>query len=297
MDTVRPCRWQLTAVRLFAFAAALVVAVTAPPTAAAQDVSRAQLRALAERADDDPVALAELKEVDSVEGHPVDLARALSGDADDVDERLETLTETGAPASVDPDTTRREARDILSDGRFHESETPRPFRGLLEWIGDRLAVLDRPLDWLIGRLPGGRNTFSLALAALVAAAAAVVASRLVRRRSARTLEELERRRSRSRLRPDDLERAADEAERRGELERALRLRFRAGLLRLDRARAISYRDSLTSGEIARQLGSEDFTRLAATFDEVVYGGRQPDQGDVKASRAAWARVLQEVAVQ
>src|SRR5262249_61242968 len=53
--------------------------------------------------------------------------------------------------------------------------------------------------------------------------------------------------------PGRLEREADAAEHRGDLDAAVRLRFRAGLLRLDRAGAISYRPSITSGQVARRL--------------------------------------------
>ena len=53
--------------------------------------------------------------------------------------------------------------------------------------------------------------------------------------------------------PQALERAAEAAERDGEWERAVRLRFRAGLLRLDRRKVLVYRPSLTTGEVARAL--------------------------------------------
>ena len=60
---------------------------------------------------------------------------------------------------------------------------------------------------------------------------------------------------------------------RGDLEAALRLRFRAGLLRLDARGAIEFRPSISTHEVRRALRSEDFDALAATFDDVVYGGR------------------------
>ena len=61
--------------------------------------------------------------------------------------------------------------------------------------------------------------------------------------------------------PAVLEREADDAERRGDLERAVRLRFRAGLLRLGDRGAIEYRPSLTTSEVRGLLGS-DFVRSA-----------------------------------
>src|SRR5919206_479107 len=91
--------------------------------------------------------------------------------------------------------------------------------------------------------------------------------------------------------PARLEREADEAERRGDLERAIRLRFRAGLLRLDRARAIELEASTTSGAVSRKLRSHDFDDVSASFDAVVYGRRPPGGEDVELSRAGWTRVL------
>jgi hypothetical protein len=130
-------------------------------------------------------------------------------------------------------------------------------------------------------------------ALLVVVLAAVLGSRLVRRRTAEAVARGHEAAA-GPLDPGKLERRADEAERRGELEQALRLRFRAGLLRLQRADAIPARDSLTSGEVARRLRSADFDRLAGVFDEVVYGGRRPERADLESSRASWARVLATV---
>ena len=95
------------------------------------------------------------------------------------------------------------------------------------------------------------------------------------------------------LSPEELDRRAEEAERRGQLADALRLRFRAGLLRLDGLGAIDLRPGLTNAAAARLLGSRRFDRLTVDFDEVVYGGRRATSGDVALSRAEWPRVLEE----
>ena len=94
--------------------------------------------------------------------------------------------------------------------------------------------------------------------------------------------------------PAELERLADEAEHHGDLEIALRLRFRAGLLRLGRARAVSLRPALRTREARRALQNPRFDRLARDFDEVVYGRRAPRPEDVAAARTEWPRVLAEV---
>lgn len=186
---------------------------------------------------------------------------------------------------------REEARRILAERRFHESKAPQPFRGVLHWLGEQLSLLGRPFAWFFELLPGW-------LAVVVAAAGvvliAVVATRIVRSRGAVTVARRRALRTSSGEDPDALERAAAEAERRGELERALRLRFRAGLVRLGRVDAIPLRESLTSGEAARLLGNSTFDTLAAEFDEVVYGGRDARTEDLERARVGWADVLAAV---
>jgi hypothetical protein len=275
------------AVPLVALAAGLGAAV-APAHAA--EATLTEVRELAERARSDPAALAELRAIDSVDGRPVDLRSALAGDRADVAERLETLAGPQAVARVEPRTARENAADILSERRFREPGTPRPFRGALEWLGERL---ERLYDRLAERMPGGGRGVWALLGALVVGGAALVSLRLIRRRGGYSVEGAGPGRRGRRPDPAELERRADHAEARGELGEALRLRFGAGLLRLERARAIPFRDSLTSGEIARRLRSAEFERLAGTFDEVVYGGRRAEPEDVQASREGWPRVLAE----
>ena len=73
----------------------------------------------------------------------------------------------------------------------------------------------------------------------------------------------------------------------------MRLRFRAGLLRLDARELIEYRPSLTTGEVAAAVGSPTFERVGADFDAIAYGGRAADEDDEVASREGWQRVLSE----
>jgi hypothetical protein len=274
-------------------AAAALLAALAVPAAQAQDVGNAELRRLAAQAVDDPAALARLRRVDSVDGRPVDLETALSGAGEeDLDRRLETLA-GGAPAGRGSDAAaaRDEAARVLADDRYHESELPRPLKGFLDWLGDQLQAVWDPIA---DRLPGGNRFLWALLGAAVVAIAIAVSMRTARRRLAAaegaTVAAGPEGAGRD---PRELEREADEAERAGELERAIRLRFRAGLLRLDQLRLIRFRESLTSGEVARRLRSAAFDALARSFDEVVYGRRAPRPEDAAAARDGWQAVLAE----
>jgi hypothetical protein len=186
---------------------------------------------------------------------------------------------------MDAATARREAAHILSERRFHRHEVPRPFRGLLHALSQVVEPVVRALRDLFGQ-----PLIGWPLAAVIVLAALLLVARTVRRRTWEGLRGAAERAPRP-VDPARLEREADEAERRGDLERAIRLRFRAGLLRLDRARAIELEASTTSGEVARRLRSRDFDDVAASFDAVVYGRRPPRGEDVELSRTGWRRVL------
>src|SRR5918912_2673852 len=189
---------------------------------------------------------------------------------------------------MDAATARREAAHILSERRFHRHEVPRPFRGLLHALSQVVEPVVRALGDLFGQ-----PLIGWPLTALIVIAALFLVAQRVRRRAWERLPGGGERAPRP-VDPGRLEREADEAERRGDLEQAIRLRFRAGLLRLDRARAIELEASTTSGEGSRRLRSRDFDDVAGSFDAVVYGRRTPRGEDVELSRAGWRRVLAAV---
>ena len=193
---------------------------------------------------------------------------------------------------VDPDRARDQAREILGGRRYKPADVPRPFEGALEWLGDRLRPIGDFFSRITESLPG-----KIALAAVLAGVVAVVALLVARRRTAASATggPGRRRSPDERADPGRLEREADAAELRGDLDVALRLRFRAGLLRLDRAGAIHFRPSITTGQVARRLRLPSFDDLAITFDAVAYGGRHASATDLQSARAEWPRVLEQAA--
>jgi Domain of unknown function (DUF4129) len=189
---------------------------------------------------------------------------------------------------VDPDQARQQAREILGGRRYKPADVPRPFEGVLEWIGDRLQPIGDFFSRLAETLVG-----KVVLGTLLAGAVLLVTWFIARQRGPGAGAGAGRRRAEGeRADPDRLEREADAAQQRGDLDLALRLRFRAGLLRLDRRGAIRFRPSITSGQVARQLQQRDFDDLAITFDAVAYGGRHASSSDVSSARATWPRVVE-----
>jgi hypothetical protein len=271
--------------------AVVVVAVLAawPAAARASEVSAGGFKALAEQAVDSRAALEELREVDAVDGRAVDVAGALEGArGDELDARLARLAasvaEVEASSGGDPSA---DAREILEQARFHGESVPGPFKGLIE----RLGELVPDFDWLDDLIPGGRWVMWIVVALLLALVMWVLARGVLTRRIRASTAEAEAAALEAAADPRALEREAAEAEKAGDLQKALRLRFRAGLLRLDARGAIHFRPSISTHEVRRALRSEDFDGLAATFDDVVYGGRATAAEDVEAARRHWPEVV------
>ena len=268
-------------------AAVLALAVAAPGVAVAAEATSEQVRALAGRAADEPAALAELRSIDRVDGRPVDLRRALgTRQPDELRARLEALS---AGAGSPERGATEEAREVLDQRKYKRSGVPQPLRSPIQRLGDWLRD---GYDWLVDRFPGGGFGVWTLFAAFALFLGGLLAGRVIRRH----VDEEHASATAARRAGEDpraLEREADAADRAGDHEKAVRLRFRAGLLQLDARGAIDLRPGLTTGAIARQLGSEAFTEVRETFDEIAYGGRTATAEDAAAAKVGWKRVLAE----
>jgi hypothetical protein len=262
--------------------------IFAAPAAAA---TGREVRTLAQHATSSPAALERLRTITVVDGRAIDVQRLLhTSSPAELRARLRALALAGA--SPAPFASRAEARRILHERRFRGSAVPRPFHGALVWLGEKLRPVTDAIDRLGRHVPGGAWVVWIVLAAIVIASSALLAGKTARRRGALEIERGLSSERQTRLDPRELDREADEAEAAGDAARALRLRFRAGLLRLGRARVVPLRASLTSGEARRILRLPEFDALARAHDEVVYGGRSAVSADLVAARERWPRVLE-----
>ncbi|HMJ77482.1 MAG TPA: DUF4129 domain-containing protein, partial [Iamia sp.] len=189
-------------------------------------------------------------------------------------------------AEVDPGEAREQARLVLEGDRYQAEDVPRPLRGVLQWIGERVSDVGRPLVDALST-PAG---LVFALLVVGATTAALVVAVVRRRNRAVTDDEVVRRRARS-LDPAALEHEADRAEAEGDLAAAVRLRFRAGVVRLEQAGAVPARADATTARLVGRVGVPAFAPLARSFDEVAYGGRPATPDDVAAARRDWPEVL------
>ncbi len=194
--------------------------------------------------------------------------------------------------SVDPDTARDRARDIV-DG-FEAKDPPKPFRGVLDWLGDIIETVTKPIADVIGDLfrffpaPIAWLMVLAMIAGIVWLIVKVSNQAGARRRVASTGSSVDG----VALDPEALEREAELAAASGDLARAVRLRFRAGLIRLDRdSHAITYHDGIGNAEVRRVVRDETFDSLADTFDEITYGEAAAQPDDDQRARRSWPTVV------
>jgi len=188
-------------------------------------------------------------------------------------------------AEVDPDEARRAAREVLAEDRFRSRDVPRPLRGVLEWIGRRLQDAGDVVAELLSTPAGVAVSVTV-----VGVLGALVATATVRRRNRLVAVEAAER-AESGPDPRALDEAATRAEAGADFAAAVRLRFRAGLIRLGRSGQVDAPDRATTGALVAEIDRPGFTDLAATFDAVAYGGRPASADDARAAREGWPRVL------
>ena len=197
----------------------------------------------------------------------------------------------GLPA----DDARRLVADILDDRRF----TTRQDETILDRIGRALsAYVQRAINWFnrtvlgVGEeSTGGRFLFWTIVTLMILIVTAVVASRLAKRRSASLAITSRVKDEHDSVSAEHLERRAGEAFDRQDHEEAIRLYYRAGLIRLGRRGIIEYEESLTSGEAAEMVRLAVFDHIAQTFDGVAYGHRPATADQVAGALSDWETLL------
>ena len=265
-------------------AAMLLASLVLAAPGAADGVDGTRFAELVARAPRDATALAQLERVTAVDGQRVDLRAALAdAGSRELPGRLAALAGTGE-ARAPVGSPRGAARRILAQPRYTGREPRNALQRALAWIGSKL------------RLPGGSNAVGWLVLIIVAAGLVAFCVSVISARSRRTRARAVQERAilAGESDPTMLERAADEAEGAGDLERALRLRVAAALIRLQRARRIELRPETTVGAASRALRSASFRPVASLFDAVVYGRRTARPEDLTKVREGIAETLAEV---
>jgi hypothetical protein len=188
-------------------------------------------------------------------------------------------------------------QEILADPRYveqRETLLERLFGPLYDWGERMFAFLYDLVSRLLLRLLSLLDLEVLSwLGPLLVAMVAVAGTLVLGRRRAR---ELERRATIERILelgtdPSELEELAAAAAQQGDHAEFIRLRFVAGLLRLDNAGRIDFYPGLSNSLVSTALGDPTFDRLAEQFDGVVYGRRPATATDADQARNNWNTVL------
>jgi hypothetical protein len=212
------------------------------------------------------------------------------------------------PGSSDySSTARHQVEHILSKAPYRTtpSHTPRPLAGVIHAIGQAADwALGRPLRWIFHHLlvrigHGFKFAFGgfwpVVLGILALGVGVLVAVLLIRRRGRISAEQgTDQSVGGTGEDAGVLERRAEEAEGRGDHETAVRLRFRAGLLRLKTRGVISEYTSQTRHQLSARLDSPTFDVLARRHEMIVYGREPATSSDATTARDSWPRVLAEV---
>lgn len=213
----------------------------------------------------------------SVDGAPADLETALEGvEGEDLEARLGEVVrsaETAPAEALDADEARASAEEILEN----EPEPP-PISG------DGGGELEIPAPSLPVAI-----FLAIAILAIAALAARGAGQRTIIEREAALGAGPKTKRASGR----DLTREADEAERRGDFAAAVRLRFQAGLTRLDELGSIELRPSLTASGAVRESGLPAIGGLAVAYERVAFGGREASAADAATQRQGWSEVVGE----
>jgi hypothetical protein len=206
------------------------------------------------------------------------------------------------------DQARRQAQQILSRSPYKAkgpSHSPAPLAGFLHAVG-RLyqRTVDPVWHWIQQhifspihtRFSDTFGTWAGIVAIGIAIALGVAIAILLERHRTRTAQK-----SappvimRGPDDPDRIERDALRYENEGDFDKALRLRFQAGLLRLERSGYINDRLVKTNTQVSAQINSPNFDKLAHRHEEVVYAGDIATSADSDEAKQSWPRVITEAA--
>lgn len=139
----------------------------------------------------------------------------------------------------------------------------------------------------------GRSSFGVPLLIGVALITALLAARLARRRT--QLEEFEFTADpHAGLNTSELATEADRAASAGDHELSVRLRFKSGLLTLDRRGIIEYDETEPLGTVRRAVNETDFDTVADGFERVTYSDHEADKTDSESAESGWSRVLNRI---
>lgn len=204
---------------------------------------------------------------------------------------------------LDSDDLQARAEAIVSGSAYTgERESFLTNNPVTRFIDD---VMQRIRDWLSPsgevrtgtprtQVDPGRPSYGWLLLAAVLGLAVAVAAVIAKRRLRAETDQQRAINVERRGDADELEDLANTAEAAGRFEEAVRLRFRAGLMRLDDLEVIAYDPALATGAVRGAVHMGEFDAVASQFERVAYSDYAPQRTDVTSHRQGWQTVLDEL---
>ncbi len=166
----------------------------------------------------------------------------------------------------------------------------RTWRGIVEWFNSFFEDEEPSAPTETAVPDSDRSSFAIPLLIGIGLLAASLAALLARRRT--KLEEFEFAADpHGELRKEELETEADRAEASGDHELSVRLRFKSGLLALDRRGIITYDEAEPLGMVRRAVNEADFDAVANGFERVTYSEHVAEMADSESARTGWSSLL------
>ncbi len=193
---------------------------------------------------------------------------------------------------IDADELREIAERILAERAYAESE-PSVLSRIFDWLAE-LFDIDIPSPETGALDAGGAGLVGLRTALIVMVILALVgwgASYVIRQRTSLRPADHEAPISEAGWTVNEMERRASAAAKRGDFAEALRLRFEAGLVRLEKRGTLSRHTTRTSGQVGEAVRLREFDQVADVFDAVIYGGRPAASEDDAFSASAWPVIV------
>ncbi len=238
---------------------------------------------------------------------------------------LITIFSTPVFASNDSDQARQSAKEILKQKKFSNQKNDAPlskdFKRLSDWLGEnkgsqkRISTEKRiqqtqqqskPSNLSLPNLSGVGTILLIIIIALVVGAIGFFVVKIISRKKIKKKEKVKEDELNEDIEWDDeenilktiddadvLDNLADKALAEGKYDIALRYRFRAGLLRLDKIDAISFHPSITNNNYQLILNNVTFNSLVKSFNDVTYGKVSCDLIINDTARKSWIILLQE----
>jgi hypothetical protein len=202
-------------------------------------------------------------------------------------------------AQITPEEAQEKARKILEEDRFRgdggppPGRAPQPFKAPLSWLGDQLRKVFEPLGRLFARIGNGGPIGWILLVGLIGVLVVIIAKWWARRTVNSKKDSTKKVKLSKRI--AELEQAAKDAAEAGRYAEAIRLRFQAGLLRLEDDGRVTKVERKPNADVVAAVPAQSLRPLANLHDRLAYSEDDASKDDLDRAVVAIDSVIAEAA--